>query len=243
MQKQEDESFYKTLKDELELRFGRAIKYSKDCRQLSDQIFEITSRRLSESTIKRFFGIISTVFKPSQYTLDTFSIFLGYEGWEWFLQSRIHGGAEIPGKVDNNKLKECFDLVTRISIAAMEEKTGYSQKGFIHRPVAEHWLMNFIRSDKKATIIVGPKGYGKSSLLVQFHHDHFTGNDRRFNNANICILDGSIFFSLYNQSDCNLVLKPLIEFDVKAVQDFFFNSDNTYREECYVVIIDDFDKI
>ena len=125
MQNMEDDSFYIALRAELEARFGRRIKYSKDSRLLSDQLFDATGRRLSESTIKRFFGIISTVFKPSRYTLDTFSVFLGYEGWNGFMHSKKYLGAKASGNVDQKMLKDCFDAVTEVSISSMESKTGY----------------------------------------------------------------------------------------------------------------------
>lgn len=243
MQKNEDELFYEELKTDLEIKFGRKLKYSKDCKFLSTQIFEATNRQLSESTIKRFFGLIKTTFKPSKFTLDTFSVYLGYDSWNSYLLFKKTPENNSIGDNGQVKLKECFDAVTATSIQSMTAKAGYDPQRFIHRVYAEERVMEFISSDKTATVLVGPKGYGKTSILLQLYNELLSGKNTKFSDTIVCIIDGEIFFSMYNQPQYNIILGPLIEFDVKAVQNFFQNPEEEYKNNKYIVIIDDADKI
>jgi len=41
-----------------------------DCRELAAEIFESTQKKVSETTLKRFFGLVATKHKFSKYTLS-----------------------------------------------------------------------------------------------------------------------------------------------------------------------------
>ena len=49
---------YQHLKHQIQLRYGNEILFSKDCEQLSVDIFEITSIKISAQTLRRLFGFI-----------------------------------------------------------------------------------------------------------------------------------------------------------------------------------------
>src|SRR5690554_1863058 len=70
------------LKDSIESKFGNKIAYQKDCKALSNRIFNDTSQVISPSTLRRFFGFLSTNSNPSNATLDILSIYCGYSDWE-----------------------------------------------------------------------------------------------------------------------------------------------------------------
>lgn len=66
----------------LEEKFGRKIRYPKDCESLALQMNEAATQRISASTLKRLFGFITPTTSPSLYTLDTVAMFLGFADWE-----------------------------------------------------------------------------------------------------------------------------------------------------------------
>lgn len=55
--------------------------------QLSDDIFLLTGKRVSESTLKRFLGKKSTrtAYVPQRFTLNAIAEFLGYQNWDGLL--------------------------------------------------------------------------------------------------------------------------------------------------------------
>ena len=76
------------LKEAVEQKFGAKILYAKDCAVLSDTVFEATGNKISETTIKRLWNLVASVFNPSKYTLNSFSKYIGYEDWEDFVTNR-----------------------------------------------------------------------------------------------------------------------------------------------------------
>lgn len=55
-----------------------------DCRTLSFSIMEKTQAGISENTLKRLYGFAISRFSPSFATLNTLSVYCGYESWEAF---------------------------------------------------------------------------------------------------------------------------------------------------------------
>lgn len=58
--------------------------YGFDAEMLKGVIFEKTGRDISVNALNMAFGFEPARFKPSAYTLDTLSIYCGYEGWNNF---------------------------------------------------------------------------------------------------------------------------------------------------------------
>ncbi len=65
--------------------------HSKMFEELSEKIFEATQVRLSITTLKRFFGVISYQGSPSITTLDSLTQFVGYDNWRSFKLSKKTG--------------------------------------------------------------------------------------------------------------------------------------------------------
>ncbi|BFP39230.1 hypothetical protein FGF1_00750 [Flavobacteriaceae bacterium GF1] len=64
---------------------------NKDFKDLSDQIFKVTGKRLSVTTLKRIWGRAEVVANPSVTTFDILSEFVGYESWRDFQQAHSNG--------------------------------------------------------------------------------------------------------------------------------------------------------
>lgn len=72
----------KIIRERIELKFGQEIRYSKDCEVLADEISNLTTKKISASTIKRLFGLAKGIDEPRLYTMDIISIYLGYKNYD-----------------------------------------------------------------------------------------------------------------------------------------------------------------
>lgn len=70
------------IKEKLEVRFGQAVRYSKDCEALAIDISSNTKHTVSGSTIKRLMGFVKGVQEPRMYTMDAVAEYLGYPSFE-----------------------------------------------------------------------------------------------------------------------------------------------------------------
>ena len=76
---------------ESKLGWGTSENWStKDFQNLSKYIEEATGVLLSVTTLKRFFGKVNAETSPSSSTLDTLSVFLGYQSWLAFSENGRH---------------------------------------------------------------------------------------------------------------------------------------------------------
>jgi hypothetical protein len=69
------------LKNRIEIKFGRPIKYPKDCVALAIEINKICNEKISQATLFRFFGLINETCNPRLYTLDVIALYAGFECW------------------------------------------------------------------------------------------------------------------------------------------------------------------
>ena len=76
----------KLIQSKVEERFGKPIRYAKDCEVLSVSIQAFTGQKISCSTVKRLFGLIESDNEPRLYTLDVIAEYLGYINYDHLLQ-------------------------------------------------------------------------------------------------------------------------------------------------------------
>lgn len=67
------------IKVEIEEVFGRRVVSSRDCIELSDEIYDKTKERLNQNTLRRFFGLVKSEYPPSQSTLSILSKYCGFQ--------------------------------------------------------------------------------------------------------------------------------------------------------------------
>jgi len=73
------------IRQKIEARFGKAIRYSKDCEGLANSINKVCFERISTTTLKRLFGFAKNVEQPRLYTLDVIATYVGYKDWSSLL--------------------------------------------------------------------------------------------------------------------------------------------------------------
>ncbi len=74
------------IKKEIEKRYGRSIRYPKDCESLAREITACCNERVSASTIKRMFGFTKGT-EPRLSTLDIIATYLGSNDWDKLLET------------------------------------------------------------------------------------------------------------------------------------------------------------
>jgi hypothetical protein len=70
------------IRQEIEHVFGRQIISSRDCIDLSADIFVKTQHQLNSNTLRRFFGLVKADYPPSKLTLRIFSRYCGFHSVE-----------------------------------------------------------------------------------------------------------------------------------------------------------------
>ena len=71
------------------------VQHPRDCRILAEKISKVTERNISETTLRRFLGLLPTKSIPSKYTLETLTIFL----------DRLSSRSEFPSIISRNRNK------------------------------------------------------------------------------------------------------------------------------------------
>ena len=66
------------IKTEIEHIFGRSIVSSRDCIQLSYDVYQKTKCQLNPNTLRRFFGLVKATYPPSHSTLTILSKYCGF---------------------------------------------------------------------------------------------------------------------------------------------------------------------
>ena len=97
------------IKSRIEERFGRPIRYSKDCEVLAAEISQETKQSISGSTLKRLFGLVDGIREPRLYTLDTIAFYLGFQTWEALINdfnNEQYSGFDTIQEVQAEQLKE-----------------------------------------------------------------------------------------------------------------------------------------
>lgn len=76
----------KVLKGLIEQKFGKKIRYPKDCFALANDISKQCNENISPATLMRLFGITKNSSQPRLFTLDLISEYCGFSSWDEFLE-------------------------------------------------------------------------------------------------------------------------------------------------------------
>ena len=100
------------IRREIEQVFGRSIISSRDCIELSEEIFKRTQQQLNPNTLRRFFGLVKADYPPSQSTLSILSKYCGFYSVE-DAYSQKKSKPQDPESVDADSLIYYFDSLFR----------------------------------------------------------------------------------------------------------------------------------
>jgi len=243
MRSEEIKTFINYLKEEIQLKFGSEVAYAKDCQILSRQILEITKRQLSESTLKRFFGVVESPFSPSKFTLDTLSVYLDFTNWQDFMNSFENEKHTFSQYDSWKQLKNRVDVITDISNRAIKIKEDALFTDIPLREFADSHFQSFLDAPEVATAFVAPGGYGKTTLVAQLTENYFTGEDAKYPDDIICLIDGSILYNLVAQNVKINRLYQLFEYDPRNSFSNYFRENPEKVKGRFVLIIDGFNEL
>jgi len=75
------------IRHKIEARYGKPVRYSKDCDGLANSINKFCLERVSVTTLKRLFGFAKSVEQHRFYTLDVIAEYIGYKDWSNLMAS------------------------------------------------------------------------------------------------------------------------------------------------------------
>ncbi|WP_321373663.1 hypothetical protein [uncultured Draconibacterium sp.] len=234
---------YKLLQNNIQSKINKSKLYGSDCNLLSQKIYDETRRQVSSSTIKRFFGLIRCNFKPSKYTLDTLSEFVGFKDWNDFKTCNNHSNPLNTNVRSWDLLKERMMLVTMNSLELLKQKTNYKKQQTIFRQQERQRFEKFEASSLPATLFIAPNGYGKSTLMIQLLEKYFLIKNGKYENDIVCLIDGEIFFKLFSRNSHIDILNQLLEFNIHSDHNFYFQKHPEKRKGRLWLIIDDVDDV
>lgn len=110
------------IKQEIENVFGRRIVSSRDCIQLSDEIFHRTKLQLNPNTLRRFFGLVKADHPPSNSTLTILSKYCGYQSVDDVKTSNINNEPTTETGNDEKVLNFLVSLFRNMEVDS-EDKT------------------------------------------------------------------------------------------------------------------------
>lgn len=226
------------VKKEILKKYGLGVAYAKDCQILSDSIQEKTSRQLSHSTLKRFFGIVNSPFKPSKYTLDTIAVYLDFNNWNEFM-AELERNKIISVESDYwERVNKRIQVVTNESLASIKAKIGTQYTKFPVRVFAVKKIKNFLNSNKTATAFIAPGGYGKTTITAQITEMFFTGEQAIYPKDIVCLIDGSILINLAELNLEMVRMKNVLDFDPDNSFSVYFRKNPDQVKGRFVLIIE-----
>lgn len=159
------------LIEAVEKRFGKKVSYQRDCKTLSEKVFEQTHEYISPATLRRLFGFLKTNSKPTRVTLDILARYCGYSHWQNFVENQIKASA-----TSKTSTPELWSLITtnipevnHHSIRSIQIKSGIPFEKTVRRTYLESLINHFVSSNYSALAIVAPGGYGKSTFIAHWY--------------------------------------------------------------------------
>lgn len=230
-----------TLKLKVEETFGKKISTQKDCTSLSFKILEETGEIVSQSTIRRFWGLLKSNSQTSKKTIESLCLYCGYKSWDDFIRQNSKKTAT---EIFNEKLwttsaKRCADE-TANTLEIIKRRCGIGFDQAIERQFTADRLDLFLRSAYTATAFIGPGGFGKSTMLAKWIEKELeknTDDDKIYLLLNGTKLETSIGFG----SDFKHWLLHRITGNSNISISELIGKDQTRKKA--VVVIDGLDEI
>jgi len=213
--------------------FGEPVNSPKDCSELSGQVFAQSGRKVSPTTLRRFFGLLPSTSAFSTYVLDSISMYCGSSDYAEFCKLQLSNeGTE---DVELDEIINEINLHTDYSLHSIYRRSLSDFKQTIPRREINRRLDAFMESDRTIFPVIAPGGYGKSTALAHWAETRLE--------KNICLFtSASLFVSL---------LDPGIQ-DMKSLhirpesRNSIFNllvSNHEFGNKKLLIILDALDEI
>lgn len=156
------------IKSEIEQVFGRRVVSSRDCIELSDDIYHKTKFQLNSNTLRRFFSLVKAAYPPSQSTLSILSKYCGFHSTEDLLNIKKHVTSTSDDIVNRESV-----LHHLVSMLIIEVKDGDDDTFLnIVSQIIEFVTMHQFLADKFQSLI------SKTENGVKFYFEQFVNIDK-----------------------------------------------------------------
>jgi hypothetical protein len=231
------------LKKRIEQKFGEEVVSAKNCQSLSELITERCGARISDSTLRRLWGLLPSPRKPSGSTLDLLSLFVGYRSWADFCcdfekQHALGSLQEDSALSIWNSGKENADRVSLNTASFIFKKSGVEPNDVIFRQCIDDHISALLDSNLMATGIIAPGGYGKSLGVASWIMRNM--NRKAFRNSIIYFLTGAQIDDSYSHS---VPIDRWISSNLFKSSENVFSNPDLFKGKTFLLIIDALDEI
>jgi len=233
---------FEKLKNSTEKKFGRSITSQKDCKLLSNNILESTGQYLSPATLRRIFGLLITNSNPSRVTLDILAIYVGLKNWDQFVKVNKETSSDRSHLIETwERMHEKSKKISNATLDNIKRKCGILFNKTIPRQFAEERLAYFIKSEHTATALIGPGGYGKSTLLANWYEKNAFKKNW---SSNVILFLQAVALNSFANSDVFFEDWLSRQLGLSPDNNFFSDIQNGYSADLgkFILIIDALDE-
>jgi hypothetical protein len=133
------------LKARIELKYGKQVKYPKDCEGLALDIQKHCNETISSTTLKRLFGIIALKNQPRSFTLDVIANYAGFKSWK----AALEGDA----LVDNSYFENCNRIIVKNLIPKQVILVKYKPDRILKLCYEDNCFFSIIQSENSKLIV------------------------------------------------------------------------------------------
>ncbi len=138
----------------------------RECEELAESIKEQTGRKVSSTTLRRYFGLLPSRSLFSTYVLDTLTIYCGSKDYQSYCKKR--GAFRDYAEQQRVELVHAVDQVTEVTFSSIERRTLVDFEKTIPRERINGDLDTFLDAPYTIYPLIAPGGYGKSVALAHW---------------------------------------------------------------------------
>ncbi len=221
------------LKEDLVRIFGTPVNSPRECEKLSETIRSQTGRKVSSTTLRRYFGLLPSRSSFSTYVLDTLAIYCGSKDYQSYCKKR--GAFQDYAEQQRAEVIHEVNQFTEFTLSSIERKSLGHFNITIPRERINGDLDNFLDSSFLIHPVIAPDGFGKSVALA-----HWVKERSRHYHCLFCTAVS--FHSLL--SPAGRSGNPL-HLDIASWSNVFnvFLNDIKLREAKFLLVIDGLDDL
>ncbi len=175
------------IKQLLENRLGKEIRYPANCEHLAFDIEKQTNQHVGVNTLKRLLGYIEGVKEPRLFTLDIIARYIGFKNWDELLDDlNLSGNSgfstieeiEIKNLSAGDKISFCYSPDRKVTIEYLEKNlfrvaeslNGKLQEGDIIE--VNHFVLNYpllVSNVERNGVMLGKFTAGKVSGITNLN--------------------------------------------------------------------------
>lgn len=175
--KEQKSTLNSVIKNEVQDTFGRRIITSRDCLQLSEEIYFKTAFTINANTLRRFFGLVKAEYPPSISTLNILTKYCGFTSIDDInIDSHTHAENSSDNKDLLNYLSSIFKLT--------QVKDPYDETFLALVKHTIHFLSHYPEFAEKFQRAIAKTKNGQTAYYENFVHmdklNSFYGNGIRY---------------------------------------------------------------